>query len=82
VTVETTTSSSVVSLPPLVGQKVEVYEGEELLGEARSLDGQPGTVRLQEPSCGGNDTTELEVVVSTVTGHTVETYTLEVAGSF
>jgi len=68
--------------PPLVGQKVEVFDGDELLGEARSLDGQPGTVELEESSCGGDDSTELEIVVSTVTGHTADPYTLERSGSF
>ena len=68
--------------PPLTGQKVEVFDGEELLGQARSLDGQPGTVTLDEPSCGGDDAAQLEVVVSTVTGHSADTYVLERSGSF
>jgi hypothetical protein len=68
--------------PPEVGQKVEVFDGEELLGEAGSLDGQPGTVEIEEPSCGGDDTTELEVVVSTVAGRTADRYVLERSGSF
>ncbi|MGH2685656.1 MAG: hypothetical protein ACRDJP_09350, partial [Actinomycetota bacterium] len=68
--------------PPLVGQKVAVYDGDELLGEARSLDGQPGTVEVQESRCGSDDSTELSVVVSTVTGHSAEPYILERSGSF
>ena len=70
--------------PAGAGQQVEVFDGEELLGKVNSLDGQPGTVELEEPSCGGNDTTELEVVVSRVDGTALsaETYVLERSGSF
>ncbi|CAN5692436.1 hypothetical protein BH24ACT3_BH24ACT3_07890 [soil metagenome] len=70
--------------PVGVGQRLEVLDADgEVLGDVVSFDGEPRSVEVTEPSCGGDDSTTLEARVSPVAGgRSAEPYTLEVTGSF
>jgi hypothetical protein len=53
------------------------------LADTTSADGSPGSVDLTEPTCAGDDSGTLEVVVSSVgSDRSPEEYTLEVTGSY
>ena len=61
---------------------VEDEDG-EVLGEVTSADGVPATVRLREPSCGGNDSQTLTARVSGIgSDRSAEPYLLERAGGW
>ena len=69
--------------PPGVSQRVEVLDGQRVLGEAGSTDGFPATVALPEPACGRDDGTTLQVRVASIgADRTAAAYRLEVTGSW
>ena len=63
--------------------RLEVLDGDEVLGQATSADGVAASVRLQEQQCFTSDATTLTARVSPIgTDRTGATYSLERAGSF
>lgn len=71
------------SAAPGVGQQLEVRDGDEVVATASSANATPVTLRLDEPDCGGDDTTTIELVVSSVgSDRTAEAYELQVSGSY
>jgi hypothetical protein len=70
--------------PAGVAQRLDVLDGEgAVLGSASSADGEPGAVRLKEPSCGGDDAGTLTARVTSIgTDRSDEPYRLERAGGF
>lgn len=64
-------------------QRLEVFDGGELIGSATSADGEPRHVELREPACGSDDATTLDLVVTSVgSDRSADPYLLERAGSF
>ena len=71
------------SAAPGVAQQLEVRDGDEVVATASSANATPVTLRLDEPDCGGDDATTLELVVSSVgSDRTAEAYELQVSGSY
>jgi hypothetical protein len=69
--------------PPGVALRLEVLDGDEVLGQATSADGVPGVVRLDEPECLFDDSATLTARVSPVgSDRTAAPYLLERRGSF
>jgi hypothetical protein len=68
--------------PVGVAQELTVFEGGRVVGTAGSTNGHPATVALRESSCFGDDSTRFEVRVTTVSGLSARSYSLEVSGSF
>jgi tRNA A-37 threonylcarbamoyl transferase component Bud32 len=68
--------------PKGVAQRVEVLDGDQVLGVAASADGMAATVELTEPSCGSDDSTTLVARVTTVSGRSSSPYTLKRSGSY
>jgi hypothetical protein len=70
--------------PAGVAQRLDVLDEDgTVLGSASSADGQPGVVRLQEPSCFRDDAGTLTARVTSVgTDRSAAPYHLERAGSF
>jgi hypothetical protein len=69
--------------PAGVAQRLEVLDGDEVVRRAGSTDGTPAAVRLREPGCFSDDSTELEVRVSSIgADRSAEPYLLEVVGSY
>jgi hypothetical protein len=53
------------------------------VADTTSADGSPGSVQMTEPTCAGDDSGTLEVVVSSVgSDRSPDDYTLEVTGSY
>jgi len=62
---------------------LEVDKGDKVLGQATAVAGEPAVVRLEEPSCGGNDATTLRAIVRPIgTDRVAAPYTLSRVGSF
>ena len=69
--------------PPGVAMRVDVLEGETPIGTAVSRDGAAATVDLSDPSCLGDDTTDLQARVSWVgDARSATPYRLERSGSY
>jgi hypothetical protein len=69
--------------PAGVALRLEVLDGDEVLGLATSADGVPGVVRLDEPECLFDDSGTLTARVAPVgSDRTAEPYLLERRGSF
>ncbi len=69
--------------PAGVSLRLEVLDGEDVLGEAISADGVPASVTLREPECLFDDSGTLTARVSPVgSDRTAEPYHLERRGSF
>ncbi|HEY9556772.1 MAG TPA: hypothetical protein VIR58_08555, partial [Acidimicrobiales bacterium] len=69
--------------PAGVSLRLELIEGEEVLGQATSADGVPAAVSLREPECLFDDSTTLTARVSPIgSDRSAEAYVLERAGSF
>jgi hypothetical protein len=63
--------------------RLEVLDGEEVLGQTTSADGVPASVRLGDPGCLSSDATTLTARVSPIgSDRTGAPYTLERSGSF
>jgi eukaryotic-like serine/threonine-protein kinase len=63
--------------------RVELLEGDRVLGQAVSTNGSRAKVSLEEPSCGGDDSATLTTQVSWVgEERSAGSYTLERSGSF
>ncbi len=69
--------------PAGVTLRLEVLDGDEVLGQATSADGVAGVVRLDEPECLFDDSGTLTARVSPIgSDRTAEPYLLERRGSF
>jgi hypothetical protein len=69
--------------PAGVTMRLEVLDGDEVIGSAVSADGQPGVVKLREPNCGDDDSTTLAAQVSSVgSDRSPDDYTLTRTGSY
>ncbi len=76
-------ASVTLTAPPGVAMRVDVVEGDAPIGTAVSRDGTPATVDLPDPSCLGDDSTDLQARVSWVgDGRSATPYRLERAGSY
>ncbi|MEX2292770.1 MAG: serine/threonine-protein kinase [Acidimicrobiales bacterium] len=63
--------------------RLEVLDGEEVLGQTTSADGVPASVRLRERECLGSDARELTAQVSPIgSDRAAAPYRLERSGSF
>ena len=77
------TAHVTLTAPRGASQRVTVLHGDEVLKSGASTDGTPVELRLREPSCGNDDTTDLLVKVQSVgTDRTAAPYTLAVSGSY
>jgi hypothetical protein len=66
-----------------VAQRLEVHDGDELVGRTGSTDGTPASVVVDEPSCFSDDRTTLRLTVRSIgADRTAEPYVLEVSGSY
>jgi hypothetical protein len=69
--------------PPGVSMRLEVLDGDEVLGQTASADGVPATVGLDEPRCLNDDSTTLTARVSPIgSDRSAAPYRLERRGSF
>jgi riboflavin synthase alpha subunit len=69
--------------PPGMALRLEVLDGEEVLGESTSADGIAGTVTVREEQCLSSDARTLTARVSAIgSDRTAGSYRLERAGSF
>jgi hypothetical protein len=70
--------------PPGVSLRLQVFDDDGTeLGTAVSADGEPGSVRLAEPQCGGDDSTTLTARVSSIgSDRTAASYSLTRSGSY
>ena len=76
-------ASVTLTAPAGVAMRVDVVEGDTPIGTAVSRDSAPATVDLPDPSCLGDDTTDLQARVSWVgDARSATPYRLERAGSY
>ncbi len=76
-------ASVTLTAPAGVSMRLDVVDGDAPIGTAVSRDGKPATVELPDPSCLGDDSTDLQARVSWVGDPRSATpYTLERAGSY
>jgi tRNA A-37 threonylcarbamoyl transferase component Bud32 len=68
--------------PEGVVLELTAFDDGEPVGSARAAAGAPGELVLDEPSCGGDDSTTLEVVIRAVEGRSAGEWVLERDGSF
>lgn len=69
--------------PAGVAQRLEVLDDGEVVRQAGSTDGTPTSVRLREPGCFSDDSTELEVRITSIgADRSPEPYLLAVDGSY
>ncbi|MGY6501399.1 MAG: serine/threonine-protein kinase [Acidimicrobiales bacterium] len=62
--------------------EMTVFDGGRQIGQVETGMGDVGRLRLQEPSCGGDDSTTLEVVIRGIEGRSSDVWRLERSGSW
>ena len=68
---------------PGTTQRLEVIDSSgRLLESVTSTDGERARVSIYETSCGGNDSTRLTARITTVRGHSAQSYSLDRSGGF
>jgi len=68
--------------PAGLALELTAFDDGRSVGSIRVAGGETGTLVLREPSCFGDDSTVLEVVIRAVAGRSAEPWTLERSGSW